>query len=293
MMTPRLHGILCVLVLALALTGNAAPFLSIDFNHRTNNPATTTFPGFTSFIITSNISVTTDQTNATIRTIDGYRITLTGNGINRGYIDRSHALPTNQAGFTESLLLRDGVYCRDTTTSGGLNLQVENLPPSNRVQVTVWSFDLLSEPIQASDWYANTTLVRYAYQFTNSIMPTRNEQYRFSFMATVSASGQLLIQGRRNPMSIDAFNNRHPGVFLNALRIDPEPLEILATELNGNELRLTFVVRAQPAEYVVEETTGGQWQGVNGVVYSGPVNNRVTARFARPNGARLYRVRYD
>src|SRR5687767_5028485 len=101
MMTPRLHVILCVLVLALALTGKAAPFLSIDFNHRTNNPATATFPGFTSFIITSNISVTTDQTNATIRTIDGYRITLTGNGINRGYIDRSPALPTNHAAFTE------------------------------------------------------------------------------------------------------------------------------------------------------------------------------------------------
>jgi hypothetical protein len=30
-------------------------------------------------------------------------------------------------------------------------------------------------------------------------------------------------------------------VFLNALRIDPEPLEILTIQRSGSELRLTFI----------------------------------------------------
>jgi hypothetical protein len=286
--------------------------LSIDFNHRTNNSATTTFPGFTPFVITSNIADTVEQTNATMRTIGPFRITLTGNGQNRGYNDRSHALPTNQAAFTESLLLQDCVYSRDTTASGGLNLQIENLVPSNRVQVTLWSFDAVAGPIRASDWYANGVLARYAYQFTNSALPVSNEQYRFSFVATVGANGQLLIQGRRNPMSTNAVPPLlWPAVFLNALQIEPEPLEIVSSEVSGGELRLTFVVRPEPGEYVVEEMDGdsrssslqsssvqsslvqNEWRAVSGVVYGAVVNDRVTARFGRPNGARLYRVRYD
>jgi hypothetical protein len=289
-MTARVYAIVCGL--ALALSAQGAPLLSIDFNHRTNDPAATTFPGFASFLINSNISATTEQTNATMRTIGPYRITLTGNGFNRGYMDRSHARPTNQGAFTESLLLRDGVYSRDTTTNGGLNVLIENLPPSNRVQVTIWSFDVLSIPVPTSDWYANGVLGRYAYRFTNSVPPISNEQYRFSFTAVVDAAGHLLIQGRRNPMSTNQVGVQ-PGVYLNALQIDPEPLEILATEVVGNELRLTFVVRPQPGEYVVEESVGTQWRGTTGVVYSAAVNNRVTGRFARPNGARVYRVRYE
>jgi hypothetical protein len=286
-----------VCVIFVALPASAAPLLSIDFNHRLNDPVTSTHAGFTSFMISSNVSETSPQTNATIRTIGTNRVTLWGNGLLRGYQDRSHAQPTNQAGFTESLLLRDGVYSVDTTTNGGLNVLIENLPRSYRVQVTVWSFDWLSEPIRASDWYANGALVRQAYQFTNSALPISNEQCRFSFKAMVDAFGQLLIEGRRNAMSTNQSNNVYPGVYLNALRIDPDPLEILGIQPSGNELRLTFVVWPQPGTYVVEETdsqsSSFQWGEVGGVVYEGAVNNRVTARLPRPNGVRFYRVRYD
>jgi hypothetical protein len=160
------------------------------------------------------------------------------------------------------------------------------------VQVTIWSYDVNSEPIRASDWYANGFLVRRAYQFTNSVAPTNNEQYRFSFAATVSGSGQLLIEGRRNPMSISPFQVHLPAVFLNALRIDPEPLDITSVVISGSDLVLEFVVRPEPGTYGVEQTTGGPWSVTSGVTFSLPANNRVTARFPRPNRPTIYRIRY-
>jgi hypothetical protein len=280
--------LLCSLLLTAAVT--AAPLLSIDFDCRTN---VQTQPGFSSFLITSNISASTSQTNATMRTFGSYRVTLSGSGLNRGYLDRSRELPVNQAAFTESQLLQDCVWSSDTTTNGGLNVLIENLPPTNRLLITIWSFDEASPPVRASDWYANDLLVRRAYQFTNSVMPIRNDQYRLSFTAIVSPSGQLLIEGRRNAMSTNTIGNTWPAVFLNALQIDPEPLEILTVVTNGNELRLTFVIRPQPGTYVIEETAGGAWTTTSGVIYGTPANNRVTARFPRPAQTRLYRIRYN
>jgi len=288
-----MNGRIWVWLNLLTLPAAAAPLLSIDFNHRTNNLALFTQPGFTSFLINSNISsATSPQTNATVRMVGTNRVTLTGNGLNRGYTDRTRVLPTNQGAFTESLLLRDCVFSPDETTNGGLNVLIENLPLSNRVQVTVWSFDALSFPVRASDWYANGVRMREAYQFDDSVLPVRNDQYRFSFICVVDGRGQLMIQGRRNDLSKNSIGADQPGVFLNALRIDPEPLEILRIQPAANELTLTFVVWPQPGDYVVEENTGTQWQAMSGVSYSAPTNNRVVARFARPSATRYYRVRY-
>lgn len=276
-------------LLAISPSIPAAPLLSIDFNCRTN---VQTQPGFSSFVITSAGSDSSPQTNATMRTFGAYRVQLWGEGANKGYTDRSRPFPTNQAAFTESQLLRDCVWSPDII-NGGLNVLIENLPPTNRLQITLWSFDEASPPIRASDWYANGVLVRRAYQFTNSLLPVTDDQYRFSFTATVSPSGQLLIEGRRNAMSTNATGNTWPAVFLNALRIDPEPLEILSIGTNANEVSLTFVVRPQPGTYLVEETAGAAWTQTPNVVYSTPTNNRVIARFPRPTQPKLYRIRYN
>jgi hypothetical protein len=190
------------------------------------------------------------------------------------------------------LLLRDGVFSPDETTNGGLNVLIENLPVSNRVQVTIWSFDALAVPVWVSDWYANGVRVREAYQFTNTALPVSNDQYRFSFTCTVDGQGQLMIQGRRNDLSRTSNGIDLPGVFLNALQINPEPLEIVRIQPSGNELRLTFVVWPQPGAYVVEENVSNQWRNASGVSYSGVTNNRVVARVARPSGTRFYRIRY-
>src|SRR5688572_20979604 len=161
-MSAGVRAILCVL--ALAATASAAPLLSVDFNCRTNVQVA---PGFTSFLINSNIGPSIAQTNPTVRLVGPLRLTLTGNGLNTpAYTDSGRGIPTNQGAFTESLLLRDCVFSRDSSPQGGLNLLIENLPPSNRVQVTLWSFEALSQPVRASDWFANGVLVRANYRFT-------------------------------------------------------------------------------------------------------------------------------
>ena len=276
-------------VVATTATATAAPFLSVDFNCRTNP---LTFPGFTGFVINSNISPATVQTNPTTRTIGPYRLTLSANGLNPGYTDRLNDLPTNQSAFTESGLLRDTVYSVDSSAQGRLDLRIENLPASNRVKVTVWSFDAFHGPVRASDWYANGVLVVADYRFTNTALPTSNEEYRFSFVATVSGAGELLIQGRRNPASVNVAGTPQRSVFLNAVQVEREPLEGVRAEAVGSELRVTFVVWPEPGSYEVEEYLGGQWRALAGVVYGAPVENRVTARFGRPGGQRFYRVRY-
>ncbi|HTD85908.1 MAG TPA: hypothetical protein VK850_04970 [Candidatus Binatia bacterium] len=283
-------------LVALPLAARAAPLLSIDFNCRTNSGSAQMQPGFSSFLITSNVSASTLQTNETLRTVGTNRVHVWGNGLNKGYGDLFRWLPTNQGAFSDGQLLRDCVYSPDTTTNGGLNVQIDNLSGSNRFLVTVWSFNEDSAPIRASDWYANKVLVRRGYQFTNSVLPVRNDQYRFSFTAFTDAAGQLLIEGRRNPVSTNANGAIFPvpGVYLNALQIDPEPLEIMNIATNASELRITFVVRPQPpGGYVIEETSGGAWNTFSGVSYSSPTNNRVTARFPRPSQPRLYRIRYN
>lgn len=283
-----LHFNLCLLAFSLSLP--AAPLLSIEFNCRTNPIPSA---GFVSFLINSNISISAVQTNPATRTIGTNRITLSGGGANPGHGDHSRPEPVNQAAFTESTLLRDGVYSPDSSDQGRLDVRIENLPASSRLKVTVWSFDAAAAPVRASDWFANGLLVRSDYRFTNSVPPISNEQYRFSFLATIPASGDLLIQGRRNPASIGAAGIPHRSVVLNAIRIEPEPLEIVSLEPAGAELRLTFVVWPQPGTYGVDEYVSGQWRALGGVNYGAAAANRVTARFARPASTRFYRVRYN
>ncbi len=286
------HIFLCLLALTAAARG--ASLLSIDFNCRTNSAATNTQAGFTAFLITSNVSISAFQTNETVRMFGTNRVHIWGNGLNRGYGDRYHVLPTNQGAFTESELLRDCVYLRDSTTNGGLNIQIDNLPATNRFLITLWSFDALSQPTRSSDWYANKVLVRPGYEFDNAVMPVRNDQYRFSFTAITDTNGQLLIEGRRNAKStVGDTTVPQAAVFLNALQIDPEPLDILSISTNASELRIMFVVRPQPGSYTIEETTGLSWVATSGVSYSTPTNNRVVARFPTPTGSRLYRIRYN
>ena len=83
-----------------------ASLLALDFNERVTNAATVTQAGFTSFVINSNVSVTTIQTQATVRVFGGITVTVS-NTAPFGYDDRLRTVPVNSGAFTESLLLRD------------------------------------------------------------------------------------------------------------------------------------------------------------------------------------------
>src|SRR4051812_1665709 len=142
---------------------HAQPLLSVDFNLRTDNQTTMTQPGFTNFII-GNVGGNIQQTNATVRTLGGYTVTIAGFGANPGYTDRSRGTPVDGGALSTARLLRDFVFSPDTG-SGGLDVTVDGLTPNTPYVVTVWSYDSSSQASgpRTSDWSLNGTVVTNGY----------------------------------------------------------------------------------------------------------------------------------
>ncbi len=191
----------------------ATTVLAMDVNDRSSAAAGVTQAGFSSFVINSNVSSTAIQTQATVR-VFGSVVVSVGNTAPFGYDDRLRNGPNNNGAFTESLLLRDFLFSLDNTGAGGLNVTIAGLTPNTAHRLTVWSFDGQSSGAKVSDWYANGELVKSNYTFNAAVAPTSNSQYQFTFDATANASGQILLNGRRDVTSFSF------GAYLNALKAD-------------------------------------------------------------------------
>lgn len=217
--------------------------LAIDVNERGQSAAATTQSGFTSFVINSNGSSTAIQTQATTRVFGGITITVS-NTAPYGYDDRLRSTPTNSGAFTESLLLRDFVFSRDDTGTGGLDIGISGLEANRAHRLTVWSYDTSSMGNRVSDWSANGVSVTNGYTFNGSTLPTANDQYRFKFDTTATGAGTILLSGRRNLASATF------GVFFNALQIErlspaPTTNSFAALMLSNNAsayIRIPFTV---------------------------------------------------
>lgn len=216
--------------------------LALDISERGVDLASTTQPGFVSFVINSNVSSATIQTQATTRVYGSISVTIS-NTAPLGYDDRLRTTPVNSGAFTDSLLLRDFIMSRNDTGTGGLDVTISGLTPNQLYRFTVWSFDTGSTGVRVSDWSANGITVTNGYAFNGSVLPTSNDQYRFAFNATATAAGNVLISARRNPISATF------GVFLNALQIDSltstPPTGLAALMLSNNAtayVRIPFSV---------------------------------------------------
>lgn len=206
--------------------GGGAPLLSIDFDDR-ENPANTTQPGFSSFVIGSTGGAGVTQTGSIARSIGAYGVSLTNTGADP-YDDRYRASPTDGADLTTQRLLRDFVFSRDQTGTSGLDVTITNLTPNQACRVTVWSFDSgSSDGNHISDWFANGQLVKDNYSFNGITLPTTDATARFSFDSSADSTGKLVIGGRRDASS------KTFGVFLNALQISPLGFGgVVATDLS-------------------------------------------------------------
>ena len=274
--------------------------LSLDFNKRATDPATNTLAGFTSFLITSNVTSATIQTSATVRVFGGLTVTLSNTAPN-GYDDRLRTTPNNSGAFTEALLLRDFVFSRSISDAGGLDLTVAGLPASQVLAVTVWSYDSGSPGARISDWSANGSSVRSSYTFDGSVLPASNEAYRINFTTTTSSNGQFLLSGRRNSASAAAA----PAVFINALQITQPgfgtliAMDLRAAMSNRNAsvfIRLPFTVTDPSAVQTMKlrmkyddgfvAFINGQLVASNNAPASLQWNSAATA--AHPNGGAAY-----
>jgi hypothetical protein len=188
----------------------AAALLALDVNERGQAPLTQA--GFTSFVINSNGGNTVSQSLPTTRTYGAITVTVSNTpGFN--YNDLLRTPPANSGAFTESLLLRDFLFSLDTGT-GGLDINITGLAANQNHRLTIWSFDGQTSGDKVSDWYANGLLVKQDYTFNSSVLPTSNDQYRFSVESVANGSGRILLSGRRDATSSST------GVYLNALKIE-------------------------------------------------------------------------
>jgi len=228
--------------------------LALDFNRRGVDPAVITQPGFTSFVINSNLSATAIQTQATTRVFGGLSVTIS-NTAPYGYNDVLRPTPTNNGAFNESLLLRDFIFSLTRTNEGGLDVTIDGLTPNQLHRLTIWSFDVGSPGNRASDWSANGVPLTNNYSFNGLNLPISNERYQFTVEAAADSAGRIWLAARRNPASVSPSGAPEFGVFLNALRLavvnpQSEPTGLGALMIHSNAtayLRLPFTV-SDPAQ---------------------------------------------
>lgn len=192
------------------------PILSIDFNDR-GQSASTTMPGFDAFEITTTAG-TGAQSNATVRPVGAYTVTVASSGSGITYDDRLRPDPQDGGDFTQSLLLRDFVFCGSATSGTGLDITIDGLESNQVYLVRIWSFDVSSTGNRVSDWSVNGTLLQADYVFNGANPPTDNTQNVFTMKAVATDQGRLLIQGRRDAATASAGS-----VFVNALQLEVAP----------------------------------------------------------------------
>ena len=110
--------------------------LAIDFNDRA--PGSPTQAGFSSFVIggtDGNI-----QFGSITRNFGSQSVTITDTS-GLGFDDRTRTTPTNSGAFTESSLLRDFVFSRELTGTGGIDVTINGLTANQIYTLTAWSFD--------------------------------------------------------------------------------------------------------------------------------------------------------
>lgn len=266
----------------------AQPILKVDFNDRADNTASQTQPGFSVFVLGGAGEVSTP----TAEVFGGISVTIAPVGDRCD--DRIRTTPANSGALTEAALYRDFIFATSTNT-GGLDVIVGGLVPDGGYRFTIWSYDSQSIGNRVSDWRANGIVVTNGYAFNGAARPTFNEQYRFTFRASASASGQVIISGRRNPASFDANSPPKPiGVFLNALQIEAEP-RITHIDVSGGKVTLMASPIDPGYPYRIEQTANlagmpVQWNTVPDTVFHMSTNS-FTVRFGASGLVRFYRVR--
>jgi hypothetical protein len=249
--------------------------LAIDFNDRSNDLPGNTHEDFDSFILGAVGGSTAVQFNT--NSLSYGTVTISVSDIaGLGCDDRKRSTPVNSGAFTDAQLLQDCIFALGPTVNNGLNIRVQGLASNQSCQVTIWSFDSGSPGAHVSDWYANGALVKDNYTFDGSVLPASNTQYRFTFNATSSATGELLIKGQGDSSSLS------PAVFLNALQISAIPTQgppcnTLSHFSPGSNLygwTGGYTTAEQDQEIAALKEAGAQWARINVVWYAVEPNQK-------------------
>jgi hypothetical protein len=228
--------VLCIAIatcLVISSAAQADPLLAVDVNKRTDS--TITAPGFGVFTLTPS---TTGALSSASGVVNGYTIavtavTSTGTPLtgNSGMDDRLRATPDMLPNNND--LYRDFIFTAAAVgVGGGIDMTITGpgLQPNKQYSVGLYSFDSGSNTnIQprTADWLDGNAgnSVAISTSYNGGVLPTTDDQYKFTGLARTDATGKLFLRGRSTTGSTAA-----PGVFLNGLTLDI-PIE-LSLEVN-------------------------------------------------------------
>jgi hypothetical protein len=219
----------------------AAPLIAVDFNDRQTTDVSDTAPGFSPYLLPgTSASVTVGASQL----ISGYTVTLTpfddGQDENlttagvqntaAAIDDRDRATPVDSGAFTYGQLYDDVIFAGGSAGfTGGMDLSVTggSLLPNTQYLVSLYAFDSGSntgtQP-RSANWtdLNNGDALVVATSFNGANLPTTDDQYKFTGIATTDATGTLLIRGR-NSIPLPTTGGVTQGVFLNGFEINPVP----------------------------------------------------------------------
>ena len=207
------HAFAIVICLSLTQASRAVDLLDVDINARSG--ASNTAPGYSSF----TLGGTGAQAGGT-GVVNGYTVTVTAvnaAGTPTGAVDdRLRATPNGTPSLYQ--IYQDFIFAGTSVgLGGGMNLQVSggSLAPSSQYTVSLYSFDQGTTGGRTVTWLdgnnGNAVVVNTSFNGAN--LPTTNNQYKFTGLATTDATGQLLLRGR----STQSTNVN--AVFLNGFEI--------------------------------------------------------------------------
>ncbi len=216
-----------------ASVASAAPLLAIDFDRRAAADVSppNTVPGYQSF----TIDAASGSDDTSMRTLSGYDVTLTvfddegedggaaGNQPGR-FDDRDRAQPTNTPSLAQ--IYDDFIFAGGTAgPTGGINILLDSngqLAANTLYNVSIYVFDMDAGGAAGGTFTADyldgnaADLLRMTSSYNSEVIPTTDDQYKFTEAFVIDASGNLLIKSQRTSAE---------GVRLNGLEVNvvPEP----------------------------------------------------------------------
>jgi len=249
-----------LLLAALAMLATKTPtasaaLLAVDVNDRSAPDALgDTAPGFSPYVLTP--AGTAVVTTASTQSIGAYSVTLTpfDDGLDEntttagiqntvGAIDdRDRTTPVDGGLLTFGQLYDDFVIAQTSAgPTGGMDLAVSggSLAPNTQYRVSIYAFDSGSTPApqpRTANWLDgnNADALVLTTSFGGAVLPTGDNDYRFTGVATTDGAGGLLLRGR-NTTPNAANGTTTIGVFINGFEINeiPEPAALSLAMAGG------------------------------------------------------------
>lgn len=225
----------------------AALLLAVDVNDRTAVDTPNTVAGFSSYTMTGT---TSGSSVAEIQAVGAYTVSLIAadDGLDENTTtaglqnttgaldDRDRATPVDGGALTYGQIYDDFVFAGASNgPTGGMDLAISGglLQPNTQYLISIYSYDSGSNtaPLpRTTNWLDGNNLdaLVLSTSFSGSVLPTTDEQYKFTGLAMTDGSGALLLKGRNTTVGVASNGGVQPGVFLNGFEINevPEPASI-------------------------------------------------------------------